>query len=123
MYIQTSLKTKIKRLCTHYVGKGIEVCDDWKVFEVFRYWAITHGYNETLTIDRIDNEKGYNPENCRWVTPAQQNRNQTSNIRVKMGTGDLILKDWCRLLGFSYSSVRRDIYSGMTPEQALRKTI
>lgn len=61
----------------HYGGRGIDICDDWKnSYRSFRAWAISHGYSDNLSIDRIDNDKGYSPENCRWVTMADQNKNK-----------------------------------------------
>ena len=52
------------------------VCDEWLNFVNFYRWAMANGYRKELTIDRIDNEKGYSPDNCRWVTMAEQNRNR-----------------------------------------------
>ena len=61
-----------------YAGRGIAVCQEWAAsFEVFRDWALTNGYADTLTIDRRDNDKGYSPDNCRWVTRAENNRNSS----------------------------------------------
>ena len=60
----------------YYGGKGIRICEDWKNdFASFHNWAMENGYSDVLTIDRKDNEKGYSPDNCRWVTRAEQNRN------------------------------------------------
>ena len=52
------------------------ICDEWLNFVNFYRWAMANGYRKELTIDRIDNEKGYSPDNCRWVTMAEQNRNR-----------------------------------------------
>lgn len=56
----------------NYGGKGIELCHEWHDFNVFRDWAITNGYREDLTIDRLDATKHYTPHNCRWI-PLSQN--------------------------------------------------
>lgn len=66
----------------HYGGRGITICDEWlHDFTAFRDWALKTGYDESAprgvcTIDRIDNDKGYSPDNCRWVTMKEQRHNQ-----------------------------------------------
>ena len=70
----------------NYQDRGITVCDEWLVFENFRDWALSHGYKEDLQIDRIDNDKGYCPENCRWVTPKENVNNRRNTIRLEDGT-------------------------------------
>ena len=63
----------------YYGGRGIRYCDDWNSFERFYEWAISNGYSEKLTLDRIDNDGNYEPSNCRWVDKSVQaaNRNNT----------------------------------------------
>ena len=70
----------------NYQGRGITVCDEWLVFENFRDWAILHGYKEGLQIDRVNNDAGYCPENCRWVTPKENMNNRRNTIRLEDGT-------------------------------------
>ena len=70
----------------NYQDRGITVCDEWLVFENFRDWALSHGYSDDLEIDRIDNDKGYSPENCRWVTPKENINNRRNTIRLEDGT-------------------------------------
>lgn len=60
----------------HYGGRGITICENWMKNSILFYeWAIDNGYEEGLTLDRKENDKGYNPENCRWVTQTVQTRN------------------------------------------------
>jgi hypothetical protein len=78
----------------YYGGKGIIICNEWHDFETFARWAYSHGYNDTLTIDRIDSNKNYCPENCRWIPFSENdsrahkgqiiNQDQRESIRKKL---------------------------------------
>ena len=70
----------------YYQDRGITVCDEWLVFENFRDWALSYGYKEGLQIDRVNNDAGYCPENCRWVTPKENMNNRRNTIRLEDGT-------------------------------------
>ncbi len=78
----------------HYGGRGISVCDEWRHnFQAFFDWAMENGYDETAprgetTIDRIDVNGNYEPDNCRWITIAEQQRNKRTNKSKKHG-GDV----------------------------------
>ena len=74
---------KKKRL---YQDRGITVCSEWLVFENFQDWALSHGYSDDLEIDRRDNDKGYCPENCRWVSRRENVNNRRNTIRLEDGT-------------------------------------
>ena len=77
---------KMKSRCTnpndpdyqkYYGSRGITVCDEWfHSFQAFHDWAMSHGYSDDLSIDRMDNDKGYSPDNCRWATAEEQRHNQ-----------------------------------------------
>ena len=67
-----------------YGGRGIAYCDEWKEFLPFYQWAIANGYSDELTLDRIDNDGNYSPENCKWSTQHEQSINKT-HIQGKTG--------------------------------------
>ena len=68
------LKTNISY--PYYGGRGVKICNEWLSFEPFMQWALSNGYKDNLTIDRIDVDDDYKPDNCKWSTMAEQNRNQ-----------------------------------------------
>lgn len=77
-----------------YGGRGISVCDEWRHnFQSFYDWSLKHGYQKGMSIDRINNDKGYYPENCRWVTQYTQSRNKRNNIIVTYLGQEMILQD------------------------------
>ena len=89
-----------------YGGRGIQMCDEWKnSFEAFYQWATETGYNDNLTIDRIDNNVGYNPQNCKWSTAKEQSRNRRSNIDITIGNTTKTLTEWCEIFNLSYGTV------------------
>lgn len=83
-----------------YGGRGITVCDEWRNdFHAFYEWAIRNGYHEGLSIDRIDNDKGYSPDNCRWVTMKVQGNNKRSNHYIEYNGETHTIAEWSEILG------------------------
>lgn len=94
----------------NYGGRGISVCKDWLYnFENFYYWAIKNGYQENLMIDRIDNDKGYCPENCRWVDRKTQNSNTRRNKFFTFNGQTKTISDWAMEMGIPKTTLFRRI--------------
>lgn len=66
-----------------YGGRGITVCKDWEDFESFEKWSLRNGYTEDMTLDRVNNDCGYSPENCRWVSYKVNNRNRRTTVTLE----------------------------------------
>ena len=108
----------------YYIDRKITICDEWlNSFIKFRDWAYANGYQDNLSIDRIDVNKGYSPDNCRWATPKQQGRNKRSNIKITLGNKTQCLVEWCEELGLNYSAILARIERGWDYERALTTPI
>ena len=108
----------------HYGGRGIKVCDEWQNnFEPFMEWALSNGYDDTLTIDRIDVNGNYEPDNCRWITRKEQNNNMTSNVRLTHNGVTHNLTEWSKITEISYSTLQGRIRRGWKTEDILFKPI
>lgn len=106
-----------------YGGRGITVCPEWKSRRAFKEWAIKNGYTEALTLDRIDNDKGYNPENCRWVTIKENCNNRQTSHKVNAFGECHSLREWSDLLGISYNTLKKRVLAGETDgEHLLRRS-
>lgn len=77
-----------------YGAKGIKVCKEWSNFETFKDWSYQHGYNDTLSIDRIDCKGDYEPSNCRWVTQKVQQNNRSNNVKITYKGKTQNLLEW-----------------------------
>lgn len=104
-----------------YGERGIKVCDEWNSsFANFKKWALENGWSENLTLDRIDNNIGYSPDNCRWVTMTTQSNNRRSNrILVCDGKKDT-MANWARRTGLPYWLIQTRLSKGWSEEQALK---
>ena len=106
-----------------YGAKGIGVCEIWKKdFWHFYYWAITHGYNNTLTLDRLDNNKDYSPFNCRWVSVLEQHKNMSSTKLYTYKEKTQTLREWCDEYNIDIELVRNRLSYGWSFDRALQKT-
>lgn len=103
----------------NYGGRGIKVCKKWENFEPFYNWAIDNGYKVGLTIDRIDNNKGYSPENCRWVTYNEQANNKRNNHLITYKDKTLTMSQWANKIGISRHTLFWRLNNGWSLEKAL----
>lgn len=103
-----------------YGGSGITICDEWHNFSTFEKWAIENGYNEHLTIDRIDNDLGYSPENCRWATYKEQANNTSKTIRLTVDGQTKTASEWSDVYGVPLYEIRFRLKHGWTPEEAVK---
>lgn len=111
----------------NYGGRGITVCYEWsnknpQGFENFCAWMFSHGYNERLpqgkqTLDRINNDKGYSPDNCRLISNAEQQRNKRVNVYITYKDESLCVADWAQRSGMSASGIVKRLKRGLTPEE------
>lgn len=102
----------------NYGGRGITVCDRWKAsYDAF---LDDMGFKpfSNATLDRIDNDKGYSPENCRWSTYAEQNRNKRTNVNIEYNGVTMCLEDWAKSLKISPASLNKRL-KRWTLEEAL----
>lgn len=96
-----------------YGGRGITICKEWLApyygYKNFKKWALSHGYRDDLSIDRIDVNKGYSPNNCRWLTNKEQCNNKTDNHFVTYKGKTQTLTQWCEELNLDYDKTQMRI--------------
>jgi len=104
-----------------YGGRGIRVCDIWENdYDAFREWAIENGYDESLSIDRIDNDGNYEPSNCRWVDMLTQQRNKSNNRYIEIDGVKKTTSEWCELYNINLHTFYGRIREGWSDEDALK---
>jgi hypothetical protein len=109
--------------CRNYEGRGITVCDEWQnSFEKFRDWSFANGYDETLSIDRKDNNGNYEPNNCRWSTSIEQANNTSCNHPITINGVTKNMSQWAKEYGINVQTIHRRIVSGRSGEELLSKT-
>lgn len=102
-----------------YGGRGISVCERWNKYSNFKE-DMGDSYKYGLTLDRINNDDGYFPNNCRWVSQKQQKRNTRKTIMVTYKDETKPLSEWVEILGLPYDRTHHRITHGYTPEDAFK---
>lgn len=103
----------------NYGGRGITVCSAWQDFVPFRDWALVNGYEDDLTIERIDVNGHYEPDNCTWIPGSEQAKNRRNTLYAPSGD---TLADYCKKIKIPYATVWARLARGLSIEQALITT-
>lgn len=104
-----------------YGARGITVCEEWlDDFKSFHDWAISNGYADNLTIDRIDVNGNYCPENCRWATAYEQTKNRRNTVFVEYDGDVHTLNEWSKITGIGYQTLFYRYKVGKTPDEILK---
>lgn len=106
-----------------YGGRGITACEAWKQFLNFHAWAVASGYADQLTLDRVDNEMGYSPENCRWADLITQANNKRDNRLITYHGRTMTIAEWARLVGMNYKVLHHRLSLGWEIERALTQPV
>lgn len=96
----------------NYGGRGITLCEAWKTFDPFMEWATLNGYRDDLTLERIDNNGPYSPDNCRWATRREQDRNKRRNVWIDYDGERICQADLAERLGVHYSTIYHRLKTG-----------
>lgn len=107
---------------SEYGGRGITVCEEWMEFEPYRDWALTHNYSDNLQIDRTDNNKGYSPDNCRFVTRKENGRNKRNNVNLLINGETKTASEWAELVGINLNTLYWRIGRGWHTDDLLKPT-
>ena len=116
--------TKSCSFYEQYGGRGIKVCPEWEHdFQAFYDWSMANGYRDDLTIDRIDNDGNYCPENCRWVTVTENARNRPCASRITVDGVTRTRNEWAEIIGMKPAALRSAIRRGRDPETYIREKL
>jgi hypothetical protein len=102
-----------------YGAKGVMVCDEWQDYAVFRKWSIENGYSKEMTIDRINADGNYEPENCQWATPRQQMWRCKQTAVITHNGITLPSPAWAKMAGLRPDQLRSRLRNGWSMEDAI----
>ena len=122
--IWIGMKSRCYRKTHHefhrYGERGITVCDEWlNSHDCFYDWAISHGYNDSLTIERKNNNAGYSPENCEWISRSDQARNRSTSFLVEHNSEKVSCADLSRMYGLEKHTILNRLRKGIPLEEAI----
>lgn len=107
----------------NYGGRGIYVCDEWSEYIPFAKWSFNNGYSEDLTIDRIDPNGIYEPDNCRWATNKEQANNRRTNRIVVYQGQEYTLTELAEMIGINKTTLKERLNLGWSIEDAVERSV
>lgn len=117
--IRRRCKSKKSSKYKDYGGRGIDICKQWDNFENFFEWSINNGVKSNLSIDRIDNNGNYEPNNCRWATSKIQQRNRRNSHIVKFKSNTYCITELAEKYNINIRTLRGRLKRGWTIEKAI----
>ena len=103
----------------NYGGRGITICEEWNDFSRFREWALNNGYADNLSIDRINVDGNYEPQNCRWSTVVEQARNKRNTMMIYYKGKPTSVRQVAEEVGIEYGTLRGRIIRGWSVDRAI----
>ena len=113
---------KHKRYIKTYQDRGITYGDEWKLFENF-YRDMGEMPSDKHTLDRIDNDKGYYKENCRWISNKEQQRNTSKNVFLEFDGQRKCISEWAEIYGSKHAIITKRLKMGWSIEDCITKPI
>lgn len=107
----------------NYGGRGVKVCDEWAEYIPFAKWAFRNGYAEELTIDRVDSNENYEPNNCRWVTIKEQQNNRRNNRIIEYKGEKYTLSQLAEKVGINKTTLKERLNAGWNVDEAVERPI
>lgn len=109
---------------SNYGGRGIKICPEWEDFASFRDWAYKNGYDDNaprgaLTLDRINVDGNYSPDNCRWISMTDQCTNRRDSVSITYNGETRTLIDWSKITGIKYCTLWKRYIQGLDPSKIL----
>lgn len=105
----------------NYGARGISVCEEWLAYEAFEAWALNNGYDDSLSIDRINVNGGYSPDNCRWVTGVAQANNRRSSTHYEYDGQTHTVAEWSRIYSIPYGRLYKWLSKGLSFEEIFKR--
>ena len=119
-------RCKPGRFSKVYYNKGIRVCDEWMCYDNFKKWALENGFDNSLELDRVNNERGYSPNNCRFVTKLENNSNRSNTVYINYKGENVSLTLFAKKNNLPvnvYNTIRRRIKNGWSVDKAIETPV